>query len=240
MALQQGAVTITGYLGADPQQYGRNPSRPACTFRLGSTRRYQDRNGVWQQLPTTWLTVKAFRGLAANIMQSLHRGDTAIVTGLLNHEQWRDEQGVDHSRLVLEASNVGLDLNYVVTMSMRTPRAGYTGQQAPSQMASDEQGSPMRPQTQQATSAAPQSTLSRSSMAPGDDGGNPVDPFNQMPPDCLSPDAAASMPQQGDQRDAALEPLVGNGMPPQDLEHGCATDTTNSRKEVRPEDQDEF
>lgn len=142
MALQQGAVTITGYLGADPQQYGRNPSRPACTFRLGSTRRYQDRNGVWQQLPTTWLTVKAFRGLAANIMQSLHRGDPAIVTGLLNTEQWRDEQGVDHSRLVLEASNVGFHLNYVVTMSMRTPREGYTGQQAPSQMASDEQGSP--------------------------------------------------------------------------------------------------
>lgn len=237
MALQQGAVTITGYLGADPQQYGRNPSRPACTFRLGSTRRYQDRNGVWQQLPTTWLTVKAFRGLAANIMQSLHKGDPAIVTGLLNTEQWRDEQGVDHSRLVLEASNVGLDLNYVVTMSMRTPREGYTGQQAPSQMASDEQGSPMPPRTQQSTAVAPQSTLSRSSMAPGDDGGNPADPFNQMPPDCLPPDAAASMPQQGD---AALEPSAGNGMPPQDLEHGCATDTTNPRKEVRPEDQDEF
>ena len=69
--------------------------------------------------------------LAANIMQSLHRGDPAIVTGLLNTEQWRDEQGVDHSRLVLEASNVGLDLNYVVTMSMRTPREGTPDSRLP-------------------------------------------------------------------------------------------------------------
>ena len=231
MALQQGAVTITGYLGADPQQYGRNPSRLHARSDWDPHARYQDRNGVWQQLPTTWLTVKAFRGLAANIMQSLHRGDPAIVTGLLNTEQWRDEQGcgIIHVWCSRRATSV-LDLNYVVTMSMRTPREGYTGQQAPSQMASDEQGSPMRPQTQQATSAAPQSTLSRSSMAPGDDGGNPVDPFNQMPPDCLSPDAAASMPQQGDQRDAALEPLVGNGMPPQDLEHVRTTRRTRERR----------
>lgn len=74
---------------------------------------------------------QSFRGLAANIMQSLHRGDPAIVTGLLNTEQWRDEQGVDHSRLVLEASNVGFDLNYVVTMSMRTPREGTPDSRLP-------------------------------------------------------------------------------------------------------------
>lgn len=124
MALQQGQVTITGNLGADPQQFGRNGGRPACVFRLGCTRRYQDRNGVWQQLPTTWITVKAFRGLAMNIMRSFHKGDAVIVVGLLGTEQWRSDDGADHSRMVIEASNAGPDLNYAVTSSVKTNRDG--------------------------------------------------------------------------------------------------------------------
>lgn len=115
MALQQGLVTITGNLGNEPMLYGKDPGRPACVFRLGCTRRYMDKTGVWQQLPTTWIAVKAFRALALNVMGSLRKGDAVIVCGVLGTEQWTSEDGVVHSRIVIEASNVGHDLNYGIT-----------------------------------------------------------------------------------------------------------------------------
>ncbi len=116
MALQQALVTITGNVGNDPTLYGKDPAKPACVFRMGCTRRYLDKTGTWQQLPTTWIAVKAFRSLALNIMGSIRKGNPVIVCGVLGTEEWAGEDGEMHSRLVLEASNVGHDLNYVTTI----------------------------------------------------------------------------------------------------------------------------
>ncbi|KFI57916.1 single-stranded DNA-binding protein [Bifidobacterium cuniculi] len=123
MALQQGLVTITGFLGSEPVLFGREGGRPACTFRLGSTRYYLDREGEWQQLPTTWITVKAFRTLALNMVNSFHKGEPVIVSGVLGTEEWTSEpDGVRHARVVIEASNAGHDLNYGVTAIRKIPR----------------------------------------------------------------------------------------------------------------------
>lgn len=119
MALQQALVTITGNVGNDPTLYGKDPAKPACVFRMGCTRRYLDKTGTWQQLPTTWIAVKAFRSLALNIMGSIRKGNPVIVCGVLGTEEWAGEDGEMHSRLVLEASNVGHDLNYVTTICRR-------------------------------------------------------------------------------------------------------------------------
>ena len=119
MALQQALVTITGNVGNDPTLYGKDPAKPACVFRMGCTRRYLDKTGTWQQLPTTWIAVKAFRSLALNIMGSIRKGNPVIVCGVLGTEEWAGEDGEMHSWLVLEASNVGHDLNYVTTICRR-------------------------------------------------------------------------------------------------------------------------
>lgn len=115
MALQQGCITITGNVGSEPILYSKDAARPACAFRLGCTRRYLDKNGIWQQLPTTWITVKAFRALAMNIMNSMRKGDAVIIVGMIGTEQWVTDDGVTHSRIVIEASNAGHDLNFGIT-----------------------------------------------------------------------------------------------------------------------------
>lgn len=115
MALQQGTITITGNLGSDPVLLGtKEGSRNVCTFRLGCTRRYLDKQGEWKQLPTTWITVKAYRNLALNVFHSLHRGDAVIVSGVLSTEQWQVNDEL-RSKTLIEASTIGHDLNYVVT-----------------------------------------------------------------------------------------------------------------------------
>lgn len=115
MALQQGTVTITGRVGTQPVQFGTDPQRMGCKFRLACTRAYRDRDGQWQNMPTIWITVKAFRALAQHIMYSVNRGEPVIVTGSLGAEEWTGEDNKLHTRIVVEASAVGHDLNYGIT-----------------------------------------------------------------------------------------------------------------------------
>lgn len=42
MAIQQGTVTITGFVGSMPVPFGRSGGVEGCSFRMGSTRRYRD------------------------------------------------------------------------------------------------------------------------------------------------------------------------------------------------------
>lgn len=116
MAIQQGAVTITGFVGSMPVPFGRSGGVEGCSFRMGSTRRYRDGGtGEWRNLPTTWITVKAFRTLASNARMSLHVGEAAIVTGVLSTEEWTTQNDERRSRIVVEATNIGHDINYGVS-----------------------------------------------------------------------------------------------------------------------------
>lgn len=127
MAQQQGLLTITGYVGANPVPFNREGMPHASSFRLASTRHYFDnRAQQWRDLPTTWITVKAYRTLSENICQSFKKGEPVIVTGVLATETWNGENGESRSRTVLEASNAGHDLNYGVTALRRfaKPNAG--------------------------------------------------------------------------------------------------------------------
>lgn len=116
MAQQQALITITGYVGANPTQFNRDGMPHASSFRMASTRRYFDnRTQQWKDLPTTWITVKAYRNLSENICQSLKKGEPVIVMGALATETWADQNGKPQSRIVLEASAAGHDLNRGVT-----------------------------------------------------------------------------------------------------------------------------
>ncbi|KFI50675.1 single-stranded DNA-binding protein [Bifidobacterium biavatii] len=112
MALQQGHVTITGRVGSTPQGFGHSSPPSICTFRLGCRRGYYDANRQWKTLPTTWITVKTYRALAANVISSVRTGQPVIVVGMLATEEWTADNGEKRSRNVLEASSVGHDLNY--------------------------------------------------------------------------------------------------------------------------------
>ena len=107
--VQLGVVTIVGYVGSEPAIFDKAKGA-ICSFRLGCTRGYYDAAHVWRSFPTTWITVKTFRRLAEHVHRSVRKGDPVIVTGQLNTEVWTQEDA-ERSRLVIEASSVGHDLN---------------------------------------------------------------------------------------------------------------------------------
>lgn len=171
MALQQALVTITGNVGNDPTLYGKDPAKPACVFRMGCTRRYLDKTGTWQQLPTTWIAVKAFRSLALNIMGSIRKGNPVIVCGVLGTEEWAGEDGEMHSRLVLEASNVGHDLNYVTTICRRMVKESTGEGNDERAQAPTAQTTPPSPADTEA--AAPVELVGAAAIPPSQSGGAP-------------------------------------------------------------------
>lgn len=129
MAQQQALITITGYVGANPTQFNKDGMPHASSFRMASTRRYFDnRTQQWKDLPTTWITVKAYRNLSENICQSLKKGEPVIVVGSLATETWTDMNGKPQSRIVLEASAAGHDLNRGVTTLRKFIKSNDQGQ----------------------------------------------------------------------------------------------------------------
>lgn len=116
MAQQQSLLTITGYVGGQPTQFNREGMPHASSFRLASTRHYFDgRTQQWKDLPTTWITVKAYRGRSESICQSFKKGEPVIVTGVLAAESWMDQNGKQQSKLVMETNAAGHDLSYGVS-----------------------------------------------------------------------------------------------------------------------------
>ncbi|MCI1635425.1 single-stranded DNA-binding protein [Bifidobacterium sp.] len=110
MGVQQGLVTVTGYVAKEPRRIGDLDRTPLCVLRLASTRSYFDaKTQRWKDFPTLWITVKTYRSLANNIMTSVHKGDPIIVVGLLSVDEWKKD-GRSQFALVIEASAVGHDL----------------------------------------------------------------------------------------------------------------------------------
>ncbi|MBW3087988.1 single-stranded DNA-binding protein [Bifidobacterium sp. 82T24] len=121
---QQSQIVITGNVGREPTRLGAQGSTPMCTFRLASTRSFWNRRTrQWQESPTTWITVKAFRSLALNVMQSVKKGDAVIVVGDLVTETW-ERDGAQRSAIAIEAAYIGHDLNRGASMFVRKQYGG--------------------------------------------------------------------------------------------------------------------
>ncbi|EPI42501.1 single-stranded DNA-binding protein [Gardnerella vaginalis] len=153
MAQQQSTVTISGYVGAEPVSFGRNENFPACSLRIASTQSYyRNDEHQWHDRPTTWMTVKAYRTLASNVLKSVHKGDAIMVYGNLSTESWTKD-GNDYNRLILEACAIGHDLNRGTTQfTKRTNQSDTNNQTEKSAQTEENTRSEKSAQTEQTNS----------------------------------------------------------------------------------------
>ncbi|MGW6131327.1 single-stranded DNA-binding protein [Cellulomonas sp. NPDC055163] len=115
-------------------------STPFTTFRMASTRRWFDRErGTWVDGRTEWFTVKAWRGAARNVAESLRKGDPVLVHGRLSTDEWSTADGEPRTSLVLDAIAIGPDLAFGTARYMRTVRSS-PGDAAPADAADGEAG----------------------------------------------------------------------------------------------------
>ena len=115
-------VTLRGWVGGDVTF--RTPKDiSVASFRVGCTPRVK-RNGTWEDGETTWYSVTAWRALAENVRDSVHRGEPVIVHGRLRTRLWSPGQGEpDRNVLEVEATLVGHDLSRGTTAFLKRQRS---------------------------------------------------------------------------------------------------------------------
>lgn len=102
-------ITFCGWVGSEVTLNEIGHETQVASFRVGSTPR-RFRSGQWQDEPTAWYTVKAWRTLAQNVHASIRQGDPVVIQGRLVADVWNKEDGSVSTRYVVVASAVGHDL----------------------------------------------------------------------------------------------------------------------------------
>ena len=121
MSAQSLDLTVVGWIGTEVRIHHESDGGvPFTTFRLGSTRRWFDKQaGVWRDAQTEWFNVKAWRTTALHAAHSLRKGDPVIVQGQLSTEEWVGADG-PRTSLVLDASALGHNLAFGSSHFART------------------------------------------------------------------------------------------------------------------------
>jgi single-strand DNA-binding protein len=128
-------VTIVGNVVDNPRVRTTDKGVEVTGFRIGSTaRRWDKDSGRWVDGPKLFVSVTCWRQLAANVRDSVRRGDPVVVSGRLSTHEY-EKDGQKRSTFDLEASAIGHDLARGVSLfqrnrtdSMPTDEQGGAGQ----------------------------------------------------------------------------------------------------------------
>ena len=115
----ESTMTLTGYVGQDIELRQTRTGISTVSFRVGTTPRIKTADG-WTDGTTTWVNVTCYRYLADNVGRCVSKGDPVIVHGRVRTQMWTDAGGINHERMVIEASSVGHDLNRGMSAFTRT------------------------------------------------------------------------------------------------------------------------
>ncbi len=123
--MPQLTITAVGTIGTEPNYVHTAEGAHITSFRLAVTeRRFDDKERAWKDADTTWLTVTAFKQLALNVKESMHKGDRVLVTGRARLRDWQDDKGRTGSTLSVVADALGHDLLWGTTDYKRRQASG--------------------------------------------------------------------------------------------------------------------
>jgi single-strand DNA-binding protein len=78
-------VTIVGRVGTEPEPMGENGLR----FRVvTSDRSKNEETGTWEDVNTSWWTVKAWRKVAEQAKGTLKKGQEVVIVGKMREDNW--------------------------------------------------------------------------------------------------------------------------------------------------------
>lgn len=174
------SVTMTGNLTAEPEIRFTQSGKPVCTFTVACNDRRPDPNNPGQYIDgdSCFLRVEVWGPPGENIVESLHRGDTVIVTGRLRGRQYEDKDGIKRTIFEVVGATVAAALTHA-TATVTRVRAGQQGQppQAPVQpqpAAPAQAQQPVQPQQQPAQAPAPAAQPPVAQQQPVQPGGAPL------------------------------------------------------------------
>lgn len=117
-------LTLTGLIATTPRHIVTSEGLAITSFRLASQQRKFDKaTERWADADTNWYTVTAFRDLAINASQSLHKGDRVVTVGRVKVRDWSNDDRSGTS-IEVEAESLGHDLHWGVSQFTRASFSG--------------------------------------------------------------------------------------------------------------------
>ena len=86
-------VTLIGNLGKDPEVRYLENNVPVARFSVATTERYRDKEGNYQDRPTEWHDIVAWRYLAERAQKELKKGASVYVEGQINYRKHENAEG---------------------------------------------------------------------------------------------------------------------------------------------------
>jgi len=137
VAFESNFITFIGNLTADPELRFTQGGTPVASFRVASNRRYTDRSGDKQE-ETTFLNVNAWRDLAENAAESLHKGDRVLVIGRVRVRNYENRDGQTVWVTEIEADEIAPSLRWArASVARAGGNHGASRQPAPPAPAAD-------------------------------------------------------------------------------------------------------
>lgn len=117
-------ITITGNVVADPELRTTANGKSVASFTVVTSKSVKQTDGTWENTDTTFWDVKCWGKTAENVIETLRKGFSVIVSGSAIQENWEDKNtGQKRSKIAITAWNVGVDLkrhSYAVSVIERS------------------------------------------------------------------------------------------------------------------------
>jgi single-strand DNA-binding protein len=101
------SVLIEGDLARDPVKRVTKEGKDVCNFTIASSRQYKGENGALEK-ETCFFDVTAWGKLVENCVRLGRKGLGARVVGRLHQERWTDDNGRQHSKVIIVAEHIEL------------------------------------------------------------------------------------------------------------------------------------
>jgi single-strand DNA-binding protein len=120
-------ITVAGNITREPELRFTATGQATTTFGLAVNRRWQNRQtNEWEEA-VSYFNVVAWRELAENCAESLHKGSRAIVTGRLEQRSWETPEQEKRSVVEIVADEIGPSLRWATAQVSKIERAGADG-----------------------------------------------------------------------------------------------------------------
>ncbi|MGL5935870.1 MAG: single-stranded DNA-binding protein [Cetobacterium sp.] len=115
-------VTVVGNATRDPELRFTASGQANCSFGLAVNRRWQNKQtNTWEEA-VSYFTVVAWRELAENAAESVHKGTRVVVTGRLDQRSWDGQDGQKRSVVEITADEIGPSLKWATAVVTRNER----------------------------------------------------------------------------------------------------------------------
>jgi single-strand DNA-binding protein len=137
MENHMGLPRINGEFGIvmDPTIRFATSGNCVLTLRLKAAKRVRDSNGNWSDGPTPlFIDATIFGKLAENTADSVKKGSTVIVDGVLEQQEWADKDtGEKRSKVVIIVDEIGVSTRWTSLTANESGGSGSTNHQGDAQ-----------------------------------------------------------------------------------------------------------